>query len=171
MLSLSLGIISDVELILESKGAEKMKMNSAVIVIPLILIVAFVLFFTVIDFSGGKEKEHAETETVSEGTSEQAETEGTAEEGTTENAETEGTTEGTENAAAVDTEAIYQKNCISCHGNQYQGGVGPQLTGISSKYEKADIENILINGKGAMPGGLVSAEEASAMAEWLLTLK
>lgn len=147
-------------------------MNSAVIVIPLLLIVSFVLFFTVIDFDGGKEKEeHAETETPIEGTTEETEketpTEGTTEEGTTENAETE----GTENAAAIDTEAIYQKNCISCHGDQYQGGVGPQLTGLSSKYEKADIEKILINGQGAMPGGLVSPEEASAMAEWLLTLK
>lgn len=69
--------------------------------------------------------------------------------------------------ATANAEEIVQKNCISCHGNNLQGGAGPALNKIGSKYDKAEIENIIHNGKGGMPGGLLSDEEASTVAEWL----
>lgn len=79
--------------------------------------------------------------------------------------------EGGEEAAAgdFDPEAHAQANCISCHGSSYEGGVGPSLVGTELAQE--DIEEVLINGKGTMPGGLVPEENVAAMAEWVLSLE
>lgn len=79
--------------------------------------------------------------------------------------------EGGEEAAAgdFDPEAHAQANCISCHGSSYEGGVGPSLVGTELPQE--EIEDILINGKGTMPGGLVPEENVAAMAEWVLSLE
>jgi cytochrome c550 len=79
--------------------------------------------------------------------------------------------EGGEEAAAgdFDPEAYAQANCISCHGSSYEGGVGPSLVGTELAQE--DIEDILINGKGTMPGGLVPEANVAAMAEWVLSLE
>ena len=79
--------------------------------------------------------------------------------------------EGGEEAAAgdFDPEAHAQANCISCHGSSYEGGVGPSL--VATELPQEDIEEILINGKGTMPGGLVPEENVAAMAEWVLSLE
>lgn len=79
--------------------------------------------------------------------------------------------EGGEEAAAgdFDPEAHAQANCISCHGSSYEGGVGPSLIGLELPQE--EVEDVLINGKGTMPGGLVPEENVAAMAEWVLSLE
>jgi cytochrome c550 len=86
-------------------------------------------------------------------------------EGTEETAEG-GTAEGGE----FDPEGHYEQACISCHGGNYEGGAGPALTGVGDRYSKEEIKEILQNGKGAMPPGLVPAENQDAMAEWLMSL-
>ncbi|MDQ0269478.1 cytochrome c550 [Cytobacillus purgationiresistens] len=82
----------------------------------------------------------------------------------------EGEEPQTEETASADPEEIYQQSCISCHGDQYQGGVGPALTGVGDKLSEDEIVEILTNGKGAMPGGLVAGKEAD-MAAWLSELE
>lgn len=80
----------------------------------------------------------------------------------------EGGEEKTEEVAA-NPEDIYKKSCIGCHGDAYQGGMGPALKGITKS--KDEIKDILVNGTpGGMPAGLVPGNE-EAMAEWLTTLK
>lgn len=71
--------------------------------------------------------------------------------------------------AATNPEDIYKSTCIGCHGDQYQGGVGPALKGI--KISKDEIKDIVQHGKGNMPPGLVKPEQADAMADWILNLK
>lgn len=78
--------------------------------------------------------------------------------------------ESTEETAEANPEEIYQQSCIGCHGDQYQGGAGPALTGVGDRLSEDEIVDILTNGKGAMPGGLVSGNEA-AMATWLSELQ
>lgn len=78
--------------------------------------------------------------------------------------------ETTEDTAQANPEEIYQQSCIGCHGDQYQGGAGPALTGVGDRLSQDEIVDILTNGKGAMPGGLVSGNE-TAMAEWLSELQ
>lgn len=82
-----------------------------------------------------------------------------------------GDKEKTEEVAAEKPEDIYKKSCIGCHGDQYQGGVGPALKGVGERYSKEEIAQIVVNGKGAMPAGLVPQEKAAEMAEWLAGLK
>jgi cytochrome c551 len=80
-------------------------------------------------------------------------------------------TAGGEVASAGNPEEIVNKSCITCHGDNLQGGSGPALDKIGSKYASSDIENIINNGKNGMPAGVVSTEEATVVAEWLAQKK
>ena len=72
-------------------------------------------------------------------------------------------------ASTVDAQAIYKQNCISCHGNNLEGGVGPSLQKVGAKYSKDQMVTILNNGQGAMPSfkGKLSDNEIGALATWL----
>lgn len=71
-------------------------------------------------------------------------------------------------ASTDDPAAIFESNCISCHGADLSGGVGPDLTKVGSKYNEDEIKEIIINGKGSvMPPGLVPEPQAEALAKWL----
>ncbi|MGM9927636.1 MAG: cytochrome c550 [Bacillus sp. (in: firmicutes)] len=71
---------------------------------------------------------------------------------------------------ASSPEEIYKASCIGCHGGNYEGGVGPALTGVGGKLSTDEMKEILINGKGSMPPGLVKEDQADEMAEWLSSL-
>jgi cytochrome c550 len=81
-----------------------------------------------------------------------------------------GAGEKTEEVAA-NPEDIYQQSCIGCHGDQYQGGVGPALKGVGDRLSQDEIKTIVTKGKGSMPPGLVPEEKAADMAKWLAELK
>lgn len=82
--------------------------------------------------------------------------------------EEEGGGEGEEASGGdFDPEAHYQNACISCHGENYEGGAGPALTGVGERLSTDEIADILVNGQGSMPGGLVEQDNAQAMAEWV----
>jgi len=70
-------------------------------------------------------------------------------------------------ASAGNAEKLYNNKCSSCHGADLAGGVGPNLTKVGANLAKEDIENIIIKGQGAMPGGQLQGEDASEVAEWL----
>ncbi|WP_409301728.1 cytochrome c550 [Peribacillus sp. SCS-155] len=68
-------------------------------------------------------------------------------------------------------EDIYKSTCISCHGDQYQGGMGPKLKGIGSKLSEEQIKETIQNGKGAMPPQPVEGKALDAMAKFIHDLK
>ncbi|GEN36036.1 MULTISPECIES: c-type cytochrome [Aneurinibacillus] len=71
-----------------------------------------------------------------------------------------------------DAQKIFQASCTSCHGQNMEGGVGPNLTKVGSKYKSADeIKTIIVKGRNGMPGGLVSEADAQVLADWLITKK
>ncbi|WP_174316535.1 cytochrome c551 [Exiguobacterium sp. JMULE1] len=73
---------------------------------------------------------------------------------------------------AVDAEKIFANNCASCHGNNLEGNVGPNLTKVGSKYSSEEIQEIIKNGKGQMPAGILKEdEEIVAVADWLADKK
>ncbi|AMW98769.1 cytochrome c [Rummeliibacillus sp. G93] len=79
-------------------------------------------------------------------------------------------TEGKSASGEADPEAIAQQKCISCHGDNLKGNVGPNLhgTGLS----EAEVKDILTKGKGGgMPAGLVQGAELDAMAKYISGLK
>lgn len=79
-------------------------------------------------------------------------------------------TEETESASAS-PEDIYKQNCISCHGDAYQGGVGPALKGVADRLSEDEVKDVIANGRGAMPPGLVEESNLDAMAKYIHELK
>ncbi|WP_214824445.1 cytochrome c550 [Exiguobacterium algae] len=69
----------------------------------------------------------------------------------------------------MNPEELYAaKGCTGCHGGNLEGGVGPALTGVGERLSAEEIQNIIVNGRGQMPAGLASAEEAEVLANWLI---
>ncbi|RNF41032.1 cytochrome c550 [Planococcus salinus] len=131
-------------------------------IVPYILIMAFgigLIFFLSLEGANNQDEiaeEHASEEEGGSGGGEEEPTDdGSGDEG--------------EGDTAFDPEAHAQQNCISCHGSSYEGGMGPSLIGLDMPQE--EVEDVLLNGRGAMPGGLVPEENVSAMAEWVLSLE
>lgn len=53
-----------------------------------------------------------------------------------------------------------KSTCSSCHGADLKGAFGPNLHEVAKKLSEQQIEDILKNGKGQMPRGLVPGKEA-----------
>lgn len=80
-------------------------------------------------------------------------------------------TEGTK-TTAPDGETIAMKSCITCHGGELQGqGNAPKISDVGSRMTEKEILNVIENGKGAMPPGVVKGADAEAVAKWLATQK
>lgn len=86
-----------------------------------------------------------------------------------------------ENAPIDDTpvdpeaaESIYKASCLSCHGVNLEGGVGPELDAIGSVMDRKEIHNVIMNGKGQMMPSFrsqLSDEEISNLAGWLAEMQ
>ena len=74
--------------------------------------------------------------------------------------------------ASASPEEIYAQSCVSCHGQNYEGAVGPALKGVGQKLSVDEIKTIIKDGTtGGMPGGLVAEDKIDEMAQWLSELK
>lgn len=72
---------------------------------------------------------------------------------------------------AATAEALFKNTCAGCHGQTLEGAVGPNLQKIGSTLNKDQILEILKNGKGQMPPGLVKGNDAETLAAWLADKK
>lgn len=72
-----------------------------------------------------------------------------------------------EEVAVLDPEEAYANSCASCHGGDLTGGAGPDLTAVGSNLSSDEIEGIINDGLGTMPGGLVDPQQAEEIAAWL----
>ncbi len=77
----------------------------------------------------------------------------------------------TTTADAGNAEKLYNQKCSQCHAQDLSGGAGPGLQTVGSKLSQEEIENIIINGQGAMPKGQLTGEDATTVAEWLAAKK
>lgn len=68
---------------------------------------------------------------------------------------------------SAQAEDAYKSSCASCHGQDLSGGAGPDLTNVGSELSADEIETIIAEGQGSMPGGLLSGDDATAVAQWL----
>ena len=66
---------------------------------------------------------------------------------------------------------IFEAKCSGCHAGlgTEAGGVGPQLKGTT--LDTAGIRNVAKNGRGAMPGGLVSGTELADVVAYVESIK
>ncbi len=70
--------------------------------------------------------------------------------------------------------SIYAANCAACHGRGGEGGVGPALRGISSRYQTADIEARIRQPLGTMPRLYpkpLNAQDVQDVARYVSTMK
>lgn len=66
---------------------------------------------------------------------------------------------------------IFEKHCASCHGENLQGKIGPNLQHIGSKWSKKQILHQITNGGGGMPAGVIKGQKAQKVAAWLAAKK
>jgi len=73
----------------------------------------------------------------------------------------------------VDAQAVFKQTCVSCHGVNLEGSVGPNLQKEGSKHSKEELATIISNGRGAMPNfkGKLSDDEINSLALWLAEKK
>jgi len=65
-----------------------------------------------------------------------------------------------------------QASCMGCHGGNMEGALGPNLQKIGSELDANQIADIIKNGKGQMPPGLIKDDaEITKLAEYLASLK
>lgn len=64
-------------------------------------------------------------------------------------------------------EEMYQESCASCHGDDLEGSVGPELDTIGADLSADEIEEVIEEGQGSMPPGLLSGDDAEQVAAWL----
>jgi cytochrome c551 len=65
------------------------------------------------------------------------------------------------NPETAEVPMVYKQNCMSCHGGNLQGVVGPSLQKIGSELSLEELENIIRNGKGSMPGFANKLDQAN----------
>lgn len=70
-------------------------------------------------------------------------------------------------ASAATPDKIFEQNCAACHGNNLEGGMGPNLQHIGGKLNKDAILKQIANGGGGMPPGVISGDNAQKVADWL----
>ncbi|EJL46863.1 MULTISPECIES: cytochrome c551 [Brevibacillus] len=85
--------------------------------------------------------------------------------------ETPSTTAPSGSYDAATAEALFKNTCAGCHGQSLEGAVGPNLQKIGSQLSKEQILEVLNNGKGSMPPGLVKGTDAENIAAWLADKK
>ena len=77
-------------------------------------------------------------------------------------------------ARAIDTAALYQQHCASCHGEQRLGGMGPALLPESlARLRKPEALKVIRDGRPAtqmLPfAAELKADEIAALADWIYT--
>ncbi|WP_018660745.1 cytochrome c551 [Heyndrickxia acidiproducens] len=75
---------------------------------------------------------------------------------------------GTNNSASAgDAKKLVDQKCSACHGRNLEGNVGPSLEKIGSKMNEKQILDVIENGKGDMPKGILKGDDAKKVAKWL----
>ncbi len=78
--------------------------------------------------------------------------------------------EGGDDPAIAAGAKVYEGACQSCHGaNGAAGPVGPQIAGKGRAEDF--IRNQIVNGGGAMPGGLATGEDLENLVKYLVSLQ
>lgn len=73
--------------------------------------------------------------------------------------------------SGLSAEQLFMQSCSSCHGTDTREGYAPKLDKIGSKYSSEEIEEIILNGTGSMPKGVLKGKDAKKVADWLATQK
>ncbi|WP_248925200.1 c-type cytochrome [Paenibacillus hamazuiensis] len=69
--------------------------------------------------------------------------------------------------------AIYKKQCLSCHGADLGGKVGPNLQKAGAKLSQEQLADKIRSGGGGMPAfkSTLSEQEIESLSSWLAAKK
>jgi len=69
--------------------------------------------------------------------------------------------------------AVYQQNCLPCHGGRATGGVGPKLAKNPILMDEQRFWSTVLQGRGAMPGWgtMLTKQEIADVHAWLKTIE
>lgn len=73
--------------------------------------------------------------------------------------------------------ALYQNGCNTCHGDNLQGGIGPNLQHVGSLLTPAEIKHQIEVGGGPMPpyaapgDAILTPSQIDTLTNWLATQK
>ena len=70
--------------------------------------------------------------------------------------------------APASGEDLYAANCAGCHGADGEGGNGPALGYVVPGMDAEDVAEVIMLGEDSMPPIAVTAEEANAIAEYVI---
>lgn len=77
--------------------------------------------------------------------------------------------------ASEETQAIYKKRCMSCHGDGLQGRIGPttNLAQVGGRMTAEQLDTQIREGGNGMPGfqNDLKPEQIAALKDWLAGLK
>ncbi len=76
--------------------------------------------------------------------------------------------DGADGGTAPDGETIFNSTCTGCHGADGSGGTGPDLNAEVPGEDLEDLIDVVMNGKGGMPGVVPDADNAAAVAQYVL---
>jgi len=70
--------------------------------------------------------------------------------------------------AISDGPSLYAAHCASCHGVNGGGGTGPRLAGNADAGRRANVESLIMYGRGLMPGfqAVLSPEQVTTLTDW-----
>ncbi|CAH1209468.1 Cytochrome c-551 [Paenibacillus plantiphilus] len=79
----------------------------------------------------------------------------------------------TTDGAELTVPPVYKQNCLSCHGSELQGRVGPNLQTVGGRLTEEQLSQIIREGKGGMPGfeNRLDTEEIGTLSAWLAAQK
>lgn len=68
---------------------------------------------------------------------------------------------------------IYKSSCLSCHGDQLQGQLGPALSSVGTSMSADQIRKQIENGGGGMPAfkGQLTDDQIQTITNWLAAKK
>lgn len=71
--------------------------------------------------------------------------------------------------APKDGPGLFEQKCSACHGSDLKGATaGPAVLNMKEKYTEDELIKLMTDGKGMMPGKLLSETENKLVAQWLL---
>lgn len=77
--------------------------------------------------------------------------------------------DGDGGGGSADGEALFGTSCAGCHGASGEGASGPALPSVVPGLSASAIEDIIQNGVGGMPAITLTADETTAVADYVVT--
>jgi mono/diheme cytochrome c family protein len=65
-------------------------------------------------------------------------------------------------------EAVFERQCAGCHGDQGTGGAGPAL--VETGLDAAEVAAAVQQGRGIMPAGIVSGQEEADVVAYVVSI-